>query len=63
MTMPRIRDLPDDELLEEWWKWDQQVRKATSWGAALAAADEFRKECAQEIERRNVASHGRRTFS
>ncbi len=51
--MPKIRDLSDEELLLEWAEWDRKIRKATSWGAALGAANEFRAECQREIDRRN----------
>ncbi len=48
----KIRDLDDAALLEEWHKWDAMINEAKSWGASLAAADEFRKECTREMERR-----------
>lgn len=49
----KIRYLSDVDLLQEWYTWDYKVRKAKSWGAALSAADEFRRECQGEIDRRN----------
>ncbi len=53
--MPQIRDLDDCALLSEWWFWDHKIRTATSWGGALGAANEFRKDCEAEIARRNRA--------
>lgn len=54
--MPRIRDLPDKELLEEWLYWDLEVRQTDRWGAALSVASEFREECDREIMRRRIPS-------
>lgn len=51
-----IKDLSDTELLEEWLMWDSKVKNATSWGAAVGAAAEFRKECSREIDKRNAKS-------
>lgn len=50
----KIRDMTDEQLLAEHENWDRNIRNATSWGAALAAADEFRKECLLEINRRGL---------
>jgi hypothetical protein len=53
-----IRELSDTQLLEEWDYWDNKIRDATSWGASLAAADEFRRACEGEIRRRGIARKG-----
>lgn len=52
--MPQIRDLTDDDLIDEFHKWNNKIKTATSWGAALSAANEFRQECQREIDRRNI---------
>ena len=50
--MAMIKDLDDKALVEEYSFWDDKIKNAKSWGAALTAADEFRKECEQELLRR-----------
>jgi hypothetical protein len=52
MADKRYRDMTDDELRAEAEKWDAEVRNAESWGAAVAAAAEFRRECERELDRR-----------
>ncbi len=52
--MALIHYLTDTDLIEEWRKWDTEIANAKSWGAALAAANEFRTECEQEIARRGL---------
>ena len=47
------RELSDPELLQEWHYWDAKLRHAARWGASVGAANEFRKECQSEINRRN----------
>ena len=47
-----LPDMTDAELQAEWQRWDDEVTNATGWGAALAAADEFRKDCTREMARR-----------
>jgi hypothetical protein len=46
----QIKDLTDEELSAEHKKWEDYIKNATGWGAALSAADEFKKSC--EIEMR-----------
>lgn len=53
-TNKPIRDLTDTELLSEWAYWNEKIKAATSWGAALAAADAFRKSCETQLNRRNI---------
>ncbi len=57
MSKP-LRDMTDAELLAEWQKWEDEITNAAGWGAALAAADEFRKDCAREMARRPFFKHG-----
>lgn len=47
-----FRDMTDEELQVERKKWDDKVTNAKYWGAAVAAAHNFRTECDKEIERR-----------
>ncbi len=47
-----LREMTDDELQAEWQKWENKVATANGWGAALSAADGFRKQAAREIQRR-----------
>lgn len=44
-------DMPADELIAEWRHWDQAIANAKGWGAALAAADEFRRACEMHLKR------------
>lgn len=41
-----------EELRAEWHQWNDNIKNATGWGAAVGAADEFRRDCARELERR-----------
>jgi hypothetical protein len=43
-----------DELREERARWDYKIAAATSWGAALTAANVFRRACDREIARREA---------
>jgi hypothetical protein len=52
--MANIKDQSDEELLKEYQYWNDKVKNATSWGAALTAADEFRRECYREINLRGL---------
>jgi len=52
--MPLIRDLTDDELLAEWHLWNDKIKNAKSWGAALAAANGFRHSCERQLRLRNI---------
>ena len=53
-----ISDLSDSALANEWHLWNRKIITATSWGASLAAANEFRQECEHEIDRRNLSVEG-----
>lgn len=54
-TNKLIRDLTDQELRDEYKHWDDKIVNATGWGAALGAADEFRRECAAELHKRGLS--------
>lgn len=54
----QIRDLSDNELLEEYKYWDNKIISATSWGASIAAANRFRKDCETQIKLRNLTLSG-----
>ena len=49
-----ISELSDEDLIAEWHHWNDEIKAATGWGAALAAADEFRRACEQQIEKRGL---------
>lgn len=49
------KDLTNKQLLVEYKYWNNKVVNAISWGAALAAASEFRDECKREILLRGLA--------
>lgn len=49
----RLRTCPD--LIAEYRKWDQNVKGANAWGAALGAAASFRRSVANELQRRGMA--------
>ncbi len=53
-----IEALSDTDLLLEWNYWDKKIANATSWGAAVAAAHEFRQICQREIDKRNRGAAG-----
>ena len=55
--MPLPRDLSDDALKEEYRTWNRKIREAKSWGAALAAAAEFREDCLKELKRRGLVEN------
>jgi len=59
--MPQIRDLSDEQIIKEYYHWDDKVRNATAWGAALAAANEFRRDCLMQIQLRglNINENGK----
>jgi hypothetical protein len=44
--------MTDDELRAEADRWAAEVRNATGWGAAVSIADNFRRQCEQELNRR-----------
>jgi hypothetical protein len=54
MADKNVRDMTNEELLAEYVKWRDKVASATGWGAALAAADEFRTDALREIKRRGI---------
>jgi hypothetical protein len=56
-----IRGKSDDGLAAEWHYWNDKIATATGWGAALAAADEFRASCQREINRRGIKVAGYNT--
>lgn len=47
-------DMTIEELLAERDRWNHKIAAATSWGSALTAANEFRRACDREIERRQL---------
>lgn len=49
-----FNEMTDEALLAEYRTWDHKIREATSWGAALAAADSFRRSARRVLERRGV---------
>lgn len=50
-----LRDKSDKGVLAEWRYWNDKIKAATGWGAALAAADEFRRCAESELRRRGLA--------
>lgn len=57
MTQPpnkAFKDMTLQELHNEVGYWNDVITSATSWGASLAAADEFRTDAMREIERRKA---------
>jgi hypothetical protein len=54
LLMALIRDLSDADLIKEFSEWSRQIKSTTSWGAALAAAVEFRRGCKTELLRRGI---------
>jgi hypothetical protein len=48
----RFEDMTLAELHDERDYWQTEISEATGWGAALAAAAEFRDECDAWIDRR-----------
>lgn len=49
-----IKDLTNEELIAEFRYWNSKIENATSWGAGIAAANEFRKECEQQLHLRSL---------
>ena len=47
-------DMTEDELQIEWRHWNSIIAAATGWGASLAAANEFRRDCERELRRRGL---------
>ena len=54
MTNKQFAEMTLDELREEHRRWNDQINNATAWGAALAAADEYRRACAYWIKIREA---------
>ena len=48
----QLADMTIEELRVEFDKWDAKIRLAERWGSALAIADEYRRQCAREMKRR-----------
>lgn len=46
----RFGEMTLEELRGERQYWDDAITKATGWGAAIKAADEFRRQCDWWIE-------------
>jgi len=46
--------MTDDELAAEREKWNRKIVDAPGWGAAVAAAHEFRDDCDRELRRRGL---------
>jgi len=55
MAPKPLSEMSLDELTEERDMWDGKIARATSWGAALAAAKDFLDDCDREIARRKAA--------
>lgn len=49
-----ISQLSDEALIAEYRMWEKKIAEATSWGAALTAASEFRRACRSELKRRGL---------
>lgn len=49
-----LRNKTDTGLLAEWQHWEDKINSAKGWGASITAADEFRRDCRREIERRGL---------
>lgn len=50
-----IEKVSDEDLEAEIEYWTDELRNATSWGAAITFANECQKDCYREIERRKRA--------
>jgi len=48
-----LKDKTLDELWEEWHYWNRLIEKKEEWGAAVAAALEFRDDVERELRRRD----------
>lgn len=49
-----FRDMTDDELLAEYIKWDEKIKNATGWGAAVGVAGGWRDACGRILAERGV---------
>lgn len=54
-SFPPLSQATNEELLVEWNYWNSMIQNASSWGAALAAANEFRQDVEQVMKRRGMA--------
>jgi hypothetical protein len=52
MTAKPLFLMTDAELAAERARWSQEIADAPGWGAAVAAAHEFRDDCDRELRRR-----------
>lgn len=57
MASKPLCDMTDAELRDERAHWNQLIVDATGWGAALAAAAEFRDDCDRELDRRALVAY------
>lgn len=57
-TNKPIRNLTDTELLSEWHYWNEPIKAAPSWGAALAVADAFLASCETQLKIRKFTIPG-----
>lgn len=51
-----FKDMTLEELEVEHKYWDDKIANATSWGGALTAADEFKRDCVRHIKLRKLQS-------
>lgn len=49
-----FREMDDQTLIDEFKKWDSRIKGATSWGAAVGVADNFRRQCETLIRERGL---------
>lgn len=54
----KINDLSDTELLKEFHDWNNKIKTATRWGAALSVAYEFRRCTEIELLKRGIPIPG-----
>ena len=54
MKSENLADMTVEELRAEREVWDKKIESATSWGARLTAAAEFRDACDAELRRRFI---------
>jgi hypothetical protein len=54
--MKPFHEMTIDELQVELDRWNKAISEAKQWGAALAAADSFRKQITRELARRQKDS-------
>lgn len=49
-----FRDMTDDELKAEFFKWNSAVEKTTAWGAGLIQASKWRQACEEILNERGI---------